>query len=496
MTAVLQPTRDPAGVPRLARWPVGLITAAVAAVHLVAGAIGRGYWFDEALMLAIGRHHLDWGSADQPPLAPAIAWLADTLAPGSIAVLRVVPSLATAGAVLVAALIARELGGDRRAQTVTALAQATGIWVTATGHWLTPYTLEPLGWLLIVWLLVRWIRLRDDRWLLAVGPVLGLAAQTKFQVILFAAVLVLAVLVAGPRALLRRPAFWVSALVGALIAAPTLVWQALHGWPQLAMGAVVASEAEALSGGRPGIALGLLWMSGLAGMVLLVAGLVFAGTDRRLRGYAFLALTFVALWVFFVVTAGRPYYLDGLHGALAAIGAVGFQHRREAAHRRLSWAVWPGAVLSVAAAAATLPVAAMLSAPGVQDGTIAAVQRAWTALPPDQRERTVVVTGSYIWAAFLDTAPRGTALPPVHSGNRSYGYFDPPADDHDVVIFVGEDPGVLAPAVTGLRPAGTSGSGDTLLPPGSEAGVPVWTGGTVQRPWSQAWPGLRTLGVS
>ena len=497
MTTVLRscPDSDSEGVPPLARWPVALVTAAVAAVHLVAGSLGRGYWFDEALMLAIGRHHLDWGSADQPPLVPGIAWLADTVAPGSIGVLRIVPALVTAAAVLVAALIARELGGDRRAQTLTALAQATGLWVTAAGHWLTPYTLEPLGWLLIVWLLVRWVRRRDDRLLLALGPVLGLAAQTKFQVILFAAVLLAAVLVTGPRDLLRRPALWISALVGALIAAPTVVWQALHDWPQLRMGAVVASEAEALSGGRAGIAVGLFVMAGLAGLVLVVAGLVFVVTDRRLRPYAFLALTFVTLWAFFVITAGRPYYLNGLHGAIAALGAVGFAHRREAGHRRLSWTVWPGAVLSVSVAATTFPVTAMLSAPGVQDGAIAAVREAWTGLPAEQRERTVVLTGSYIWAAFLDTAPPGTELPPVYSGNRSYGYFAPPPDDRTTVIFVGLDPGSVAPTVTGLRPAGASGSGDTLLPPGSESGVPVWTGGTLQRPWSQAWPELRTLEV-
>ena len=446
-------------------------------------------------MLAIGRHHLDWGSADQPPLAPAIAWLADTVAPGSIAVLRIVPSLATAGAVLVAALIARELGGDRRAQTLTALAQATGLWSTLAGHWLTPYTLEPLGWLLIVWLLVRWIRLREDRLLLVIGPVLGLAAQTKFQVILFAAVLLAAVLAIGPRGLLGRPALWVSALVGALIAAPTLIWQAMHGWPQLQMGAVVASEAEALSGGRPGTALGLLWLAGPVGLVLVVAGLVFAVADRRLRPYAFLALTFVALWALFVITAGRPYYLNGLHGALAALGAIGFQHRRETGHRRLSWIVWPGAALSVAAAAAIVPLTAMLSAPGVQNGVIAGVRQAWSALPAEERSRTVVISGSYIWAAYLDTAPPGTELPPVHSGNRSYGYFGPPPDDRDVVIFVGLDPAQLAPVVTGLQLAGTSGSGDTLLPPGAEAGAPVWTGGTAQRPWSEVWPELRTLHV-
>jgi hypothetical protein len=63
------------------------IAALVAIVHLVASAIG-GYWFDEVYKLAIGRHHLDWGSADQPPVAPLLAALMDAVAPGSIVALR------------------------------------------------------------------------------------------------------------------------------------------------------------------------------------------------------------------------------------------------------------------------------------------------------------------------------------------------------------------------------------------------------------------------
>ena len=47
-------------------------------------------------MLAIGRSHLDWGSADQPPLAPALAALTDAVAPGSLIALRVPVVLAVA----------------------------------------------------------------------------------------------------------------------------------------------------------------------------------------------------------------------------------------------------------------------------------------------------------------------------------------------------------------------------------------------------------------
>ncbi len=62
----------------------------------------------------------------------------------------------------------------------------------------------------------------------------------------------------GPRDLLRRPLLWAGAGIAALLAAPTLVWQYTHGWPQLQMAPVVAGEAEALYGGRAGIAVQLI----------------------------------------------------------------------------------------------------------------------------------------------------------------------------------------------------------------------------------------------
>jgi hypothetical protein len=102
------------------------IAGVVGLIHCAAAVFGGGYWFDEVCMLAIGHSHLDWGSADQPPLAPALAALMETVVPGSVIALRLPAVLAPAGAVVVAGLIARELGCDRRAQGLTAGAQATG----------------------------------------------------------------------------------------------------------------------------------------------------------------------------------------------------------------------------------------------------------------------------------------------------------------------------------------------------------------------------------
>ncbi|MEJ2867950.1 glycosyltransferase family 39 protein [Actinomycetospora sp. OC33-EN08] len=473
------------GVAPLAR-SVGAVAGVVGLVHLVLS-FADGRWFDEMLMLAIGRHHLDWGSADQPPVAPLLAAAADSLAPDQQWLMRLPAVLATAGAVLLAGLIARELGGDGRAQTLTALAQATGIWAAFYGHWLTSYALEPVEWLALAWLVVRWVRVRDDRLLVALGLVTGVAAQTKFQVLLLGAVLVVAVAVCGPRALLRRPALWVGVLLAAVIAAPTLVWQALHGWPQLAMGPVVAGEAEYLYGGRPGVAVQMVVGAGLLGAVLGSYGLVRLLRRPDLR---FLGVTTVALGVFFVATGGRPYYLAGLYGLLAAAGAVGLQRRREAGRTRWRWVAWPASVLSVALAAVVLHLGAGSASPEVPERVADGTAAAYAALPAGLRDRTAIVGESYIYATYVDVYSARLGTPGAHSLNRSYGYFAPPSEELDAALWIGTGPGPLRGSFAAARQVATLG--DARDPDSTQ----LWLLTGRQEPWSAIWDRERHLDVS
>ncbi|GAA4857094.1 glycosyltransferase family 39 protein [Saccharopolyspora cebuensis] len=466
--------------PPFARWAVLPIAAAVAVVQLVA-ATRSGYWFDEVYMLAIGRNHLDWGSADQPPMTPALAWLMDAIAPGSVLALRLPAVLATTAAVVVAALIARELGGDRRAQAMTAGVQATALWITLAGHWLTPYTLEPVQWLLLLWLLIRWIRLRDDRLLLALGAVAGIAAMTKFQVVLLCAALLLSVLLLGPRELLARPLLWAGVGIAGLLAAPTLVWQAVHGWPQLRMSGIVIAEAEALYGGRPGVAFGMIAVAGLAGTVLSLYGLWRLARADELR---FLALTTALLYALFVIAPGRPYYLGGLYAVLAAAGALGLQRRREAGRGRRRWVAWPAFALSAALAAGilTLPVADVSDRMG--DALARRAADVYHALPPEQRERTALIGDPYIAAAYLDGYSTRYDLPPAHSTNRGYGYFPPPPESADAAVYVGADPDELRPYFTDAH----------LIAAGTPTNT-VWLVTGRHTPWTRVWTDLRTLDV-
>ena len=89
--------------------------------------------------------------------------------------------------------------------------------------------------------------------------------------------------------------------------------------------------------------------------------------SAALRDYRFIGVAFVALYVVFVATAGRPYYLAGLYAPLAAAGALGLQRRRETAPSWRCWLIWLGYGLSVALAVGVLILSVSIARSDVGD---------------------------------------------------------------------------------------------------------------------------------
>jgi hypothetical protein len=156
-------------------------------------------------------------------------------------------------------------------------------------------------------------------------------------------------------------------------------------------------------------------------------------------------------------------------------------------HRGFGWVAWPAYALSAAAAGGLLPFSATTITATSDDIGAAIAQRASAAfhdLPPDVRERTALMGGSYIVAAYLDGYSPQYDLPQAHSGNRGYGWFPAPPEDDDTVLFVGGDPTALQPYFAGVR---------MVADGGQDASVWLCTGRRL--PWAELWPRLRTLSV-
>jgi len=230
---------------RLKREPGWVVALALTAV-LVAVSGRYGYHRDELYFVEAGKH-LALGYPDQGLLTPLVAAAMEALASGSLTALRVPSALAVGAIVGLSALLARELGGGRRAELIAALCTATGVLFLQAGHTLSTTTFDLLVWTALSWVCVRAVRTGDDRLWLVGGAVLGLGLLNKPLPAFLAAGLLAGVAIAGPRRLLSNRWVWAGAAVAVAGWLPWLVWQTGHGWPQLEVSASIAEGGSASS---------------------------------------------------------------------------------------------------------------------------------------------------------------------------------------------------------------------------------------------------------
>lgn len=497
-------------LPPIAWLPIALLSGAVAAVLLAVS--GRYGFFGDELYFVIAGRNLSWGYADQPPLVPLIALVMDTIAPGSLVALRIPPILATIGGVLVTALIAREFGGDRRAQTFSGASYA--ISTVGLGHTLTTTAFDILLWTVLSWLVVRWVRVRlepnADRLLLWAGVVTAISVQVKFQIVVFCLMLVVTSLVVGPRDLVRRPLLWAAAGIVFVTTLPTLIWQAMNGWPQLAMREAVAAET-AFMGSLLNAALMFIGMGVITGVVLGGYGFWRLARAEEMRPYRFFCWTALAVVVVFLLLGGRAYYVFGAFPVLWSAGAVGFQRRREARDHasRWGWFAWPAFVLTAVMSVVNLPWQPQDSLAGGDSpnfekfmalGQIGWPQTADTvadvygSLPPAQQQSTAVITGDYWSASAIEYFGRDgqqANVPPVYSGSRGYWFFGQPEERMNTVIFVGEVPEVMRQNFGEIRQVSKLDNGLGIQT--MTQGAPVFILTDPSASWDQMWPQMHKM---
>src|SRR3954451_6944615 len=221
------------GLGRLAvPWPAVLV-AGVMIVGLLAVSGAYGFHGDEMYYVVAGRHPA-FGYVDQPPLTPLLSAASVAVLGATPTAVRVLPALEMALVVLLVALLARDLGGSRRAQILAAVTAALSGYLGA-GHLDTTTEPDLLAWAVIVWLLVRLLARGDRRLWPAVGVTAGIGLENKDTLLFLAAGLALGLVVSRRWDVVRSPWAWAALGTAFLLWAPNLVWQAANGWPQITM---------------------------------------------------------------------------------------------------------------------------------------------------------------------------------------------------------------------------------------------------------------------
>ncbi len=285
---------------------------------------GRYGWHRDELYYAVAGLHLQGGYIEFPPVTALLAALVHALVGWSLVGLHVVTIVASAGTVVVGALVARELGATRRAQTLAAVMIGLVPGMLATNLLFQPVALDQLTTMLVLWLAVRLALGRGSWWMLGVAAGVGLETKYTIAVVL---VMLIATFFVWRRDILRSWGFPLAVAIATALVVPNLVWEAGHGWASVHW--FLNPPPSASDETRPQFVINLILLTAVAFPVA-VAGVRSLIRDRVVRP---LGWTVIGTIVAYFVLGGKSYYaLPVMVFALAA-GAIPLD--RWATRRRL-----------------------------------------------------------------------------------------------------------------------------------------------------------------
>jgi 4-amino-4-deoxy-L-arabinose transferase-like glycosyltransferase len=312
--------------------------------------MGNGYGFhrDELQFLDDARH-LQWGFVAYPPMTSFFGRLAIALFGVSPQVLRLPAALINAVSLVLAGLMARELGGGRPAQIVALLLEFP--LALSFSSVLQYNTFDLLAWSILILSTATVLRTEDERYWIGAGLGLGLGVLSKYAIAFpLVSLLTAIVLLPSQRHHLKSRWFWLGALLATMIAAPNLIWLARHHFITLQMEHFIHLR-DVRNGRAEGYYTDQLKFM-MFGLPFAVGGLIALLRSSRFR---LLSAFYLGPVVLLAIVKGRGYYLLPAYPVFYASGAVGLEKwlaKRERAVRRLVYGAVVVAVLAEAGAVA------------------------------------------------------------------------------------------------------------------------------------------------
>ena len=417
-----------------------------------------GFHRDE-LDFILNARRLEWGYVSYPPVTPFFARLGLELFGESLRGLRVLPAIAQGIVMILAAWMARDMGGKRMAQVLTAFTVFIVPISLFGGTVIMYFAFDYLWWVLVAFFLVRLLATDNPRYWLGIGAGIGLGMMTKYTMAFWVAALIVAVLVTPARKYLRSKWLYLGAAIALLIFLPNLVWQMRHDF--LAFEYLSTIHARDVSWGRADEFLSeqLYLTSNPLSLFIWPLGLGLSLFGPSLKRFRTLGWMFLVTFALFAVNKGRGYYTGPAYVMLLAAGIVGIENwltTQTPSARRLSLGLlWGTQIIGSVIGIILMKPVAPINTPlwdfttGITDDLFTEmvgwqdltqqVADIYQSLPATEKPRTVILAGNYGEAGALDLYGKEYGLPRIISGSNSYWYRGYGEPEPQTVIVVGFD---------------------------------------------------------
>jgi 4-amino-4-deoxy-L-arabinose transferase-like glycosyltransferase len=482
------------------------IALATVILHLVLGN-RYGIHRDELATLEDARH-MAWGYPAYPPVTPFFGRISLELFGTSIRGFRFFAGLAQAIAVVLAGMMARDMGGRRGAQLVAAVAAVP--FCLGGGYEMQYVAFDCLAWVSTAYFIVRLLVSEDPRWWLGIGVGIGFGMLSKYTIGFFVLSIVVAVLLTDARPYFKSKWLWIGVAISFLIWMPNLLWQVQHNFVSLDF--LRHIHARDVRQGRTTYFLPRQLELTALRFPLAMAGLYFV-FSRAGKPFRMLGWIYVITLLLFTLAKGRWYYMGPAYPMLYAAGAV-WGERWLATMKRgwamtVRWAVWAALVFeAVFTTAFWLPTAPLNSrwwdiTNEVQGDfreqigwreLVQEVAKIRDSLAPEERAQLGIIGTNYGEAGAINLYGPEYGLPRAISGVNSFwyrGYGDPPPQ---TVIIIGLSRKYMDENFESCRLAGHTWNPYGIKNEETEDHPDIYVCGPPKQGWPEFWKDFRYYG--
>jgi len=431
-----------------------IIGMGVALFHIITN--GQYGFHRDELDFIMNARQLDWGYVSYPPVTPFFARIGLELFGESLRGLRVLPAIAQGIVVVLAGLMARDMGGKRNAQIMAAFAVFITPISLQGGTLMMYFAFDFLWWVLLAFFLVRLLVTDDARYWLGIGAAIGFGMMTKYTMAFWVVGLIVAVLITSARKYLLSKWLYFGAALALLIFLPNLIWQIQNDF--ISLDYLSAIHARDIEWGRgEGFLVKQFYdVTNPFSLPLWAVGLSLCLFGASMKRFRSLGWMFIITFALFLINKGRPYYTGPAYVMLLAAGAAWFENwlgTRTEKTRRFGFGIlWGMQVIGGLIFITVIKPIAPINSPlwnvtsslnrevvemvGWQDLT-AQVAKIYQSIPDSEKPSTVILAGNYGEAGAFDLYGNEYGLPRVITGANSMwqrGYGDP---EPETVIVVG-----------------------------------------------------------
>ena len=486
-------------------------------VHLLTAG-NYGYFRDELYYIAASER-LGLGYVDFPPLVALVVAFARATLGDSLFALRLLPALAGAAVIVLAGLMARELGGGRVAQGLAALAVLVAPNFLVFGTFVSMDAFDQLFQVSAAYVLLLILKRDRPRLWLLFGLICGLGLLTKLTALFFGFAVLVGLLLTPARRHLLTPWPWLGGLFAFVFLLPYLFWQIFHGWPTLEFWGEYGGKVDETSPAEF-LLEQIVTMQPVA-LPLWFAGLGFLLFAREGRPYRALGWVYVVLFALFAALNSKFYFLAAAYPMLFAAGGVaverflGWRPRwRKVLPSYVAALVVSGVLVAPITVLPVLPVGTLARITGALGGEVgvavetrevaqlpqnfadrfgwesmtASVARVYDRLPPEERSRACVLAGNYGQAGAIDFFGARHGLPKAISGHNSYYLWGAGSCSGEVVVSLGVPREQLEEVFASIERSGMVRC-RYCMP--DEDGLPVYVSRESKLPFDEAWPRFR-----